>query len=213
MGDTVGGQIERMPMLYLGRGEEALARLPILPNPLAVGGVYTGQRAMVLAGLGRLQEAQALLDEFKSRRNLTSSEDGTSVSVLRYLMEPAVACGDVVLAQGLVRRLSPLAGLIHTEVSMMYCLGRLLGDAASFLDDPESARSFYNEGMAACNKVHFRPEMALCRLGLAELLLDHYPDEHDAAIEHLDFAIADLRDMKMQPALERALRHRGLLKA
>ena len=48
---------------------------------------------------------------------------------------------------------------------------------------------------------------------LAELLLEHYPDEHDAAIEHLDFAIAELRDMKMQPALERALRHRGLLKA
>ena len=35
----------------------------------------------------------------------------------------------------------------------------------------------------------------------------------DAAINHLDFAILELRDMKMQPALERALRHRGLLKA
>ena len=28
-----------------------------------------------------------------------------------------------------------------------------------------------------------------------------------------DFPIAELCDMKMQPALERALRHRGLLKA
>jgi hypothetical protein len=36
---------------------------------------------------------------------------------------------------------------------------------------------------------------------------------HDAAIEHLDFAIAEFRDMKMQPALERALGRRGLLKA
>ena len=44
-------------------------------------------------------------------------------------------------------------------------------------------------------------------------LLAHYAEEHDTAIEHLDFAIAELRDMKMQPALERALRHRGLLKA
>ena len=59
----------------------------------------------------------------------------------------------------------------------------------------------------------FRPEIALIRLGLAELLLEHYPDERGAAIEHLDFAIAELREMKMQPALERALRHRGLLKA
>jgi hypothetical protein len=31
--------------------------------------------------------------------------------------------------------------------------------------------------------------------------------------EHLDFAIAEFRDMKMQPALERALGRRGLLKA
>ena len=57
------------------------------------------------------------------------------------------------------------------------------------------------------------PEIALISLDLAELLLEHYPDERDAAIEHLDFAIAELQAMKMQPALERALRHRGLLKA
>jgi hypothetical protein len=45
------------------------------------------------------------------------------------------------------------------------------------------------------------------------LLLEHYPDERDTAIEHLDFAIGEFREMKMQPSLERALRHRGLLKA
>jgi hypothetical protein len=33
------------------------------------------------------------------------------------------------------------------------------------------------------------------------------------AQEHLDFAIAEFREMKMQPALERAMSHRGLLKA
>jgi hypothetical protein len=30
---------------------------------------------------------------------------------------------------------------------------------------------------------------------------------------HLDFAIAEFREMKMQPSLERALRHKELLKA
>jgi hypothetical protein len=58
-----------------------------------------------------------------------------------------------------------------------------------------------------------RAELALSHLGLAELLLDHYPEEHDAAIGHLDFAIAEFQEMKMQPALERALGRRGLLKA
>ncbi len=34
---------------------------------------------------------------------------------------------------------------------------------------------------------------------------DHSPDEHAEAIEHLDFAINEFREMKMAPALERAL--------
>jgi hypothetical protein len=69
------------------------------------------------------------------------------------------------------------------------------------------------EALAFCEQIRHRPDIALCHLDLAELLLEHYPDERDAAIEHLDFAIAELRDMKMQPALERALGPRGLLKA
>jgi hypothetical protein len=75
------------------------------------------------------------------------------------------------------------------------------------------ARLHFNRAIETCTKIRFRPEVALSRLGLAELLLDHYPDERDAAIEHLDFAIGEFREMKMQPSLERALRHRGLLKA
>jgi hypothetical protein len=55
--------------------------------------------------------------------------------------------------------------------------------------------------------------LALTRLELAELLLDDYPEERVAATEHLDFAIAEFRGMKMQPSLERALRHKDVLKA
>ena len=57
------------------------------------------------------------------------------------------------------------------------------------------------------------PEIALTRLELAELVLAHYPDEKAEALEHLDFAIGELREMKMQPALERALKQRETLKA
>ena len=79
--------------------------------------------------------------------------------------------------------------------------------------DIDRARVLYTEAIEATKRLGFRPEIAQLNLSLAGLLLAHYPDERDAAIEHLDFAIAELRDMKMQPALERALRHRGLLKA
>jgi len=61
--------------------------------------------------------------------------------------------------------------------------------------------------------MRFRPELALTRLQLAELLLEHYPDEKSEALEHLEFAIKEFREMKMQPSLERALRHKEILGA
>ena len=74
-------------------------------------------------------------------------------------------------------------------------------------------RGYYYQALEATIKLGYRPEVALIRLGLAELLLDHYPDERPEAMEHLDFAIGEFRDMKMQPSLERALSHRDILKA
>jgi len=62
-------------------------------------------------------------------------------------------------------------------------------------------------------RLRFRPEIALTRLELAELLLEHYPDEKAEALDHLDFAIGEFRDMKMQPALERTLKRRESLRA
>jgi hypothetical protein len=72
----------------------------------------------------------------------------------------------------------------------------------------------------------------LVRLQLAELLIDEFrvsssefrgeaePETRNSELEtqrealaHLDFAIGEFRAMKMQPALERALRHRRLLGA
>ena len=61
--------------------------------------------------------------------------------------------------------------------------------------------------------MRFRPEIALMPLQFAELLLGYYPQEKSEAIGYLDFAIAEFRDMKMQPSLERVLRHKEILKA
>ena len=72
-------------------------------------------------------------------------------------------------------------------------------------------REYYYKALEATTKLGYRPEVALIRLGLAELLLDHHPDERPEAIEHLDFAISEFREMNMQPSLERALaRHQSL---
>jgi len=45
------------------------------------------------------------------------------------------------------------------------------------------------------------------------MLLEHYPDEKSEALAHLDFAIKEFREMKMQPYLEQALRHKQILGA
>jgi tetratricopeptide (TPR) repeat protein len=93
------------------------------------------------------------------------------------------------------------------------CVARHLGAAAALLGKHQEARKHYREAIKVCTKMRFRPELALSRLQLAELLLEHYPDEKREALEHLDFAIKEFKDMKMQPSLERALRHKEILRA
>ena len=125
----------------------------------------------------------------------------------------------------------------------------MLGDAAALLGRPAEAHANYRAALEVCGKIGFRPEIALTRLHLAELLLDlnlaakapgaqrGEPDKEDdpaflamvkeseaslrrpaaelrkEAMGHLDFAIAEFRDMKMQPSLERALKRKEILKA
>jgi hypothetical protein len=92
-------------------------------------------------------------------------------------------------------------------------VARHLGGAAALLGRHDEARKHYQEAIKVCTDMRFRPELALTRLQLAELLLDHYPDEKKEAVEHLAFCIPEFRDMKMQPWLERALRHKEILRA
>jgi hypothetical protein len=93
------------------------------------------------------------------------------------------------------------------------CLGRHLRAAAALLGGPHEARKHYQEAIKVCTEMRFRPELALTRLRLAELLLEHYPKKLAEALEHLSFAITEFRDMKMQPSLERALKHKEILGA
>jgi tetratricopeptide (TPR) repeat protein len=108
-----------------------------------------------------------------------------------------------------------LAGAAYrtTGLHNSTCVARHLGGAAALLGRYEEARKHYGEAIKVCTDMKFRPELALTRLQLAELLLEHYPKERAEALEHLDFAIAAFRDMKMRPWLERALRHKEILKA
>ncbi len=91
--------------------------------------------------------------------------------------------------------------------------GRLFSAAATLLGKPDEALDYCRQAIAACEKARFRPELALCRLQLAELLFDHFSEEREEAQRQLDSAIAEFRVMKMQPSLERALSRKQVLEA
>jgi tetratricopeptide (TPR) repeat protein len=128
------------------------------------------------------------------------------------LLETAVLVKDSESVSILADSLSIVAYLALGRTAYT-CLARHLGAAAALLGEPDKARTYYHQALEVCAKIGFRPEIALTRLQLAELILEHYPDERTEAMEHLDFAIGEFRDMKMQPSLERALRHREILRA
>jgi DNA-binding NarL/FixJ family response regulator len=69
--------------------------------------------------------------------------------------------------------------------------------------DRTAARAYYIQALESAGKIGFRPELALTHLRLAELLLED--GNESEAFDHLELTIPELREMKMQPGLERAL--------
>jgi eukaryotic-like serine/threonine-protein kinase len=104
----------------------------------------------------------------------------------------------------LYRRLSGFADLYSLDA--LSTVARQLGLAALLLDDPAAARAHLTTALDVAARVGDRPETALVRLAIARTLYEHYPDEREAAAEHLAFALGEFQAMKMQPALEEAMR-------
>jgi tetratricopeptide (TPR) repeat protein len=207
----------RTALLYLGRGAEALNDLEGARSVAAIEGDSPDsavQRVLCLAHLGRREEARSLLPNYLQSRDISHPNDDSPTWLLNNLAEIAVLLEDRDLASKVIRRLDSVASLVPSGPNFFHtCVARHLGGCAALLGEAEKARNYDRQALELCNKIGFRPEIALTRLQLAELLLEHYPDERDVAIEHLDFAIREFQEMKMQPSLERALKHRGLLKA
>ena len=146
------------------------------------------------------------------RPSIDTPEDETFDWVDTIFLEAAVLAGHHRSAELLLNRFRD-TGLCAQGIHTTTCIIRHLGGAAVLLEKYDEARKYYEEALKVTTEMRFRPELALSRLQLAELLLEHYPDEKKEALKHLDFAINEFREMKMQPALERALRHKDILKA
>jgi tetratricopeptide (TPR) repeat protein len=206
-----GGMIP-VALLYLGRINELLEVRDAFPAGIANQPVVRLTLARYLLEGGDKEAASEILSQ--SLALVPTGSEADLVDFLAYmLLEVSIGAGnsaaverfyEAMMARPRGNTMIPLAGI---------CKPRDLGKAAVMLGRVEEARQHMEEALAFCEQIRHRPDIALCHLDLAELLLEHYPEERDAAIDHLDFAIAELRDMKMQPALERALGRRGLLKA
>ena len=162
---------------------------------------------------GQIEEVNKLLERMLERRpNITTRDDLTQAYIDIAYLESAVLAGHHKVAELLLERFkdNTLATASHHWLT---CIARHLGAAAAMLERYDEAKKHYEQAIKVCAEMNFRPELALSRLQLAELLLDHYPDEKAEAIKHLDFSIKEFREMKMQPSLERALRRKDILKA
>jgi len=178
------------PRVYLGDAERFLnVCLNGDPNPHA--------RPFYLCLLGRNEEAGEALQE------LIADPTEIRLCYVVMLLETAVLLGHKDALQQLLERLPSshpsTTGLLYTT-----CVSRHLGAAAAFLNEPHEARAHYQDALKLATDMRFRPELALTRHQMAELLLEHYPDERDEALEHLDFAIEEFKEMKMKPYIEKA---------
>jgi tetratricopeptide (TPR) repeat protein len=180
----------------------------------------TGDRPMgdpitclILAHLGLKDEAVEILEKTVVRRpGIGTTEDEIHIWIDTPYLEAAVITGHRRAAELLLNRFSG-TGIYTSGLWHITCIPRHLGGAAALLERYDEARNHYQEAIRVCTEMRFRPELALTQLQLAELLLEQYPQEKSEAIAHLDFVIPEFRDMKMQPSLERALRHKEILKA
>ena len=194
-------------LVHLGRTDEVLGLVDYLPP---------SQKAAYMISLEQVSEAEAienLENLIINRPGAGSPEDETYSSVDVMLLEAAVLIGHRSATELLLHRLLDSGMRTLGLSSPTTCMQRHFGSAAALLDRYDEARKYYKEAIEICTEMRFRPELALSRLQLAELLLERYPDEKKEALEHLDFAIREFREMKMQPSLERALRHKDILKA
>jgi serine/threonine protein kinase/tetratricopeptide (TPR) repeat protein len=206
LADLLAGTVGALrPRLYLAHTDDELrtALESILDHPLEL---------LPLAFLGHNDEVNDTLEkQVVNRPGFGTSEDELPAWKDVIYLETAVMVKNRQAVELLMQRLcgTSVCGMMKN----MTCTSRYLGDAAAFLGKPDEAREHYQVALDLAYKLRSRPEIALIRLQLAELLLEHYPDEKKEAREYLDFSINEFREMKMQPALERALRHKDILKA
>jgi DNA-binding NarL/FixJ family response regulator len=200
-------QLALFPLGSLGRHQEWLAAFDEFTR-LARGSVPNGllaYKANCLAHLGRFEEARALVVSELEAAATGQGDPERAPMVTVLLLETAVLLEQTSAATALAQGLECIADVsvgdhFYTNVA------RHLGAVAALRGDRSAALRYFALALETADKIRFRPELALTHLQMAESLLSGGDASARAdASHHLELAVAELRDMHMQPALERAL--------
>jgi tetratricopeptide (TPR) repeat protein len=192
------------PFLYLG---EPGGQFP--GDELFFGFGQIPYRAFRLAYEGKNAEVVGLIEEHLLARKSDGSLDKTYPFYLDIeWFISAIMVGHVPAVEYLIKRFSGIK-MLTTGINYCTCIPMHLGNAFSFLGKYDEARAQYNKALEVTTRMRHRPELALTHLQAAELLLEHFPKERAEAMAHLNAAIPELRDMKMKPFLEKALKLKG----
>jgi len=172
-------------------------------------GSYTVFQTLLLeaAVLAGYREAVVeLMPSLTGTAALLATNDGIIACIGRHLGAGAALLGDFERAKGYYQqglevcrkvRFRPEVALIRLAIAELQ------------LDEAVSYQRSAVSGPPAPPGRRGRPRSQGAP-GEAKLMADKLKAE---GLAHLDFAIGEFREMKMQPALERALKHNGLLGA
>ena len=209
-------EVATMSLAHLARRDEAKA---LLERMMREAGANAEEGSLTPWGLAMLLEAAVLLEEREAAAVLagwaeplapfiTPTATGTFLTcVARHLGAAAALLGQPEQARAYYEqaldvatraRFRPEIALIHLQMAELD-LPLAPGPSREPKGTWESVRT-PNVDVGASSAV-------------VEGASPSGGEGRNEAMQHLDFAIAELREMKMQPALERALRHKELLKA
>jgi DNA-binding CsgD family transcriptional regulator len=219
MGRTTASVYSRRAHVYLGRFEEALARFPeplqrVAPEDAPVlghAGLFAAQRALCLAHAAHLDAARRTVAHFLAARTIGEPGDDTPMPLLLALLETAVLTRDADAAARLITPLEVATHLVAAD-NTLTVVARHLGAAWMLLGDKAVARAHTEQAIEVAAKAGFRPEAALARLQLAELLLSE-ESSSGQGMDHLLVAVEELRAMGMAPALRKGLERLWRLRA
>jgi tetratricopeptide (TPR) repeat protein len=198
------GFCSTMPVYFLGRTGEHLPGTEY-PKEANHPGAWA-HRALIQAHLGKYAEVIGIIEKnFISRHKAGLSDANASCPFLMLWLEAAVLAGHYPAVELLFGWLKD-TGYVTTGRFYTTSVQRHLGSAAVLLGKYDEARRYYQKALEVTTQMRFRPELALTHLQAAELLLEHFPREKAEATAHLDTAIPELRDMKMKPFLEKAMK-------